>query len=322
MKKKFSFSKNLDISTRHINFNRIKNYSFRDKIRDLYDFILRRPIYKIFYNNFFKQQNYKIDCVLPGKGFSALARRKKLNSIKKIKGKKILNLGCGNAFDYHLWFRFKPESITGIDILNYSNSWKKVKNFVKKNNISTKINFYRSDILNFKTSEKFDFIVSDACFEHCKNFSRVVKICKKLLKKNGIMYASYGGPMWYTYGGDHFSGRDNEISGYNHLLLNNKDYLKYFEKNVGSFKYELNEGGGGGILVENKLFSKLSGNQYMEILKKKRFISMITYVEFCPIAYKLLKKNILLKKKLIEKKLPVNLEDFYLKTHIVYLKKK
>ena len=81
MKKKFTFSKNLDVSTRHMNFYKEKNYRFRDKLRDLYDFILRRPFYKNLYNNFFKQQNYKIDFVLPSKGFSHLARRKKLNSI-------------------------------------------------------------------------------------------------------------------------------------------------------------------------------------------------------------------------------------------------
>ena len=225
-----------------------------------------------------------------------------------------------NGFDYHLWFRFKPKSIYGIDILNYSKSWNIVKKFVKKNKIETKVNFYKTDILNFKTLKKFDFIVSDAVFEHCKDFEKVARICRKLLKKNGMMYASYGGPMWYTYGGDHFSGRDDKINGYNHLILNKKKYLNYFEKNVGNLDYELNEGGGGGVLVEQDLFSRLTGNEYMKIFKKNNFISLCTIAEFCPIGYNLIKNNELLRKKLIQKKLPVNLEDFYLKTHIVYLK--
>ena len=119
MKKKFKFSRDQDISTRYINFFNIKNYTIRDKIRDCYDAIIRRPFFSLVYNNFFKNQNYDIDLVLPAKGFSALARRKKLNNIKKIKNTNILNIGCGNAFDYHLWFKFKPNKIVGVDILNY-----------------------------------------------------------------------------------------------------------------------------------------------------------------------------------------------------------
>jgi hypothetical protein len=136
------------------------------------------------------------------------------------------------------------------------------------------------------------------------------------------MYASYGGPMWYTYGGDHFSGRDDKINGFNHIILDKKKYDKYFNKNLGTLDYELNEGGGGGVLVHEDLFSKLTGNQYMKIFKKNNFKSLSTVVEFCPIGFNLIKNNETIKNKLIKKKLPVYLEDFYLKTHIVYLKKK
>ena len=87
MKKKFKFFKDQDISTKHINFFEIKNYSVRDKVRDYYDVLIRRPIYDLIYRNFFKNQNYTIDHVLPSKGFSTLARRQKLNDIKNIKNK-------------------------------------------------------------------------------------------------------------------------------------------------------------------------------------------------------------------------------------------
>ena len=58
MKKKFKFFKDQDISTKHINFFEIKNYSVRDKVRDYYDVLIRRPIYDLIYRNFFKNQNY------------------------------------------------------------------------------------------------------------------------------------------------------------------------------------------------------------------------------------------------------------------------
>ena len=298
MKKNFEYEKDKDISTIHINFLKQKNYSNRDLLRDLYDKFIRRPFYFFRYKNFFIYQNYKINLVLPSKGFSSLSRRQKLNSMKKIKGKKILNIGCGNAFDYHLWFRFKPQKIVGVDVMNYTKSWNTVLEYKKKNKIITEIEFYKNDFVNFKYKEKFDFIVSDAVFEHCKDFDSVVAKCFEYLKDDGIMYASYGGPMWFTYGGDHFSGRDDALNGFNHLLLKREDYDKYVDENIGTFEHELNEGGGGGFLVKNELFSKLTANQYFEIFQKYKFKSKYTCVEYCPIGLKLLKTNFSLKEKL------------------------
>lgn len=321
MKKNFEYQKDKDISTNHLIFSEQKNYSNRDIIRDLYDKFFRRPYYFIKYRNFFNHQSYKINLVIPSKGFSILSRRKKLNSLQSIKGKKILNIGCGNAFDYHFWFKFRPKKIVGIDFMNYTKSWNIVREYTKKYKIDTEIEFHRGDFVNFETNEKFDFIVSDAVFEHCTDLNTVVSKCFKYLNNKGIMYASYGGPMWLTYGGDHFSGRDDVNNGFNHLLLDTEDYNKYVEKNIGSFEYELNEGGGGGILVKNDLFSKLSPNEYFEIFKNNNFLSEFTCVEYCPIGLKLLNNNLVLKKKLKKKFPTIPVENFFLKTHIVYLKK-
>jgi len=321
MKKIFKFNSKMDLSPRNYNFNELGKYSFRDSIRDLYDEFIRRPLYKIIYKNFFNYQNYRIDLVLPAKGFSQKARRKELNLLENIKGKKILNIGCGNAFDYHSWLEYEPKKIVGIDILNYSSAWSQILDHVKLKKYKTTLEFYRQDIIKFNYNEKFDFIVSDAVFEHCKDFPNVVNKCSKLLKKNGILYSSYGGPMWYTYGGDHFSGRDKIENGYNHLILNKVDYQKYFLKNVRSLDYELNEGGGGGVLVQEDLFSKLCSNQYIDIFLKNSFKIKKLYVEYCPIGFKLIKYNSKIKNKLNSLYKNIKSENFYLKTHIIYLKK-
>ena len=216
----------------------------------------------------------------------------------------------------------KVQSIYGSDVLNYARSWENINKFIIKQNIKTEVKFDMIDIVDLDPSLKFDIIISEAVFEHCKDFKAVAKVLSSVLKKDGVLYSSYGGPMWYTCGGDHFSGRDKIENGYNHLLLNKGDYQEYFNKNVRNLEYELNEGGGGGILVENDLFSKLSGNEYMKIFDDEGFESLETIVEFDPVALKLLKDSPEIKKKLISLSLPVNFEDFYLKTHIVYLKKK
>ena len=319
-KVKLNFMPGIDVSNEDKILNKPVKIKLKEFIRDIFDNIFRRPIYKIKYKKFFKSQKYKINLVLPSKGFSVFERKKKLNSFSKIYGKDILLLGCGNGYDVFDWIKFKPRSITGIDILNYKKSWKKIKLYVKEKKINTKVNFINDDIIKLKNSNKFDFIVSDAVFEHLKNFSKVIKKCKTLLVQNGMIYASYG-PLWYTLGGDHFSNRCNNLDGYNHLLLPRKKYNEFFKKNVQNLNSEIKFHGSAGIFVKENLFSKLTGNQYIEILKKNKFYSKYTVLEYCPIAHNLLRKNKNLALRLLKKYNFKSLENFYLKTKIVYLKK-
>ena len=69
------------------------------------------------------------------------------------------------------------------------------------------------------------------------------------------------------------------------------------------------------------LFSKLNANEYIEILKRNKFKLIKAYVEYCPIGYELLRKNPRLYERLIKKNPSIPVENYYLKPHIVYLKK-
>lgn len=321
MKKSFKFLNNKDISLSNINFDNTPKNNIRNQLRDIFDYYLRRPFYRVLNKNFFNKQKYKIDLVLPSKGFSDLARKNKLNEFSKIKGKNILIIGCGNGQDSLNLLKFEPKSIKGIDMLNYSQSWTRIKKYIKDNNFKTKIEFKKQNILHLSNKIKYDFIISDAVFEHLIEFKKIIKFLSTILKKNGIIYSGYG-PLWYCFAGDHFSGRDQLQNGYNHILLDKKEYKKYFEKNVGSIMYEINQEGSAGILVKKNLFSKLNGNEYMKTYNQNNLFSLYTILEYCPIGFDLLKKNKVLKKKILKKKTYLNFEDLYLKTHIVYLKKK
>ena len=90
------------------------------------------------------------------------------------------------------WLKFEPSYIKGIDIFNYSTSWKKINNFIKEKNIKTNIDFIQKNILDLEINEKFDFIVSDAVLEHLKDTEKTISHFTKLLKDDGIIYASYG----------------------------------------------------------------------------------------------------------------------------------
>ena len=320
VKEKFSFNKNSDISKKNFFLHKSILNKIRDNLRDIYDTLLRRHYYKFFLRNFFKNQNYNIDLTLPSKGFSNTARKKKLNSISQIKDKDILIIGCGNGNDFLEWIKFKPKSITGIDILNYSESWNNIKDYFSKNKIRIEIKFEQKNITEIENHKIYDFIVSDAVFEHLKDFSFAIKKCSSLLKNSGVMYASYG-PLWYCHGGDHFSNRHNIKHGFNHLLFSEEEYKNFFRENVSNLDNEIKLHGSAGIFVKEDLFSKKKGNDYMNIYKKNNFISKYTVLEFCPIGYQLIRTNSKIKDKILKKYLNLDIEDCYLKTQIVYLKK-
>ena len=73
---------------------------------------------------------------------------------------------------------------------------------------------------------------------------------------------------------------------------------------------------------KKKLFSKKNANEYFETFRKNNLFSLFTVLEFCPIGYDLIKKNKRIIKTFLSKNLNLQIEDSYLKSQIVYLKKK
>ena len=312
---------NSDLSNKDFTFDISLGISLRDRIRDLADAFIRRPFYKLAYGKKYKFLPYKVDLTLPEKGMSVLQRRKWINQHYPIKNSRVLVIGCGTANDLALLLRFKPREIVGIDLLNYSKYWRAIKEYIARENSIIKLNFYQADAADLNKLElgKFDIIISDAVFEHCRDLKKVLKSCYNLLQPNGVMYASYG-QFWYCWGGDHFSGRDDIEHGYNHLLLNSFEYEEYFNKHVRDLNYELSEGGGGGLFVPLDLFSKLSHKEYIELFASVGFHAKSLILEFSANAVKALKSKEL-REKLLKKFPNFTIHDFILKTHIVILEK-
>ena len=310
-----------DLSPKDFLFNPFIGCSFRERIRDLADKIFCRPIYRISYHKKFSSLSYPVDLTLPERGLSTLARRNLVNKYVPINNSRILVLGCGTGLDFGTWFKFKPKEIVGVDLLNFSNCWKQIKNYVTKNGLNTQLSFYQidvSEIDQFKLGE-FDIICSDAVFEHCRDLKTVLRTLHRHLHKDGIIYASYG-PLWYCWAGDHFSGRGGIEAGYNHLLLDDNEYLKFINKYRGDINYEL-QNGGGGLFVELDLFSKLSGNEYIELYRQNNFQLEEMITEFSNEAQKSISSSDI-RDKLLNKFPNFTIDDFLLKTHIAILSKK
>ena len=151
-------------------FDKINNQREKNGISPLLN---TKKIYNYFYNNPWRYPETR-----------QISIKRKIKFIEKnLKKKdKILECGCGNGV-LSLELGRKGYNITGIDVSKKSiliakKYAKKIKN--------SKLNFQNKSIEDFKNSKNiFDVIVFFKTFHHLKNPNKILKILRKILKKNG-----------------------------------------------------------------------------------------------------------------------------------------
>jgi SAM-dependent methyltransferase len=194
--------------------------------------------------------------------------RKRVDRYLRLSDATIFIAGCGSGKDLPSWLQYCPKKIIGVDLFNYKASWQQIKNYADEVCAKTCINFFQGNLENlrdFKDSS-FDIVASDAVFEHLQNMNDVLRELKRILRPGGIIYATFG-PMWYSWGGDHYSGFDKLEAGYNHLLLEREELDRY--RNVGiSTNHSENDGR---TWINENLFSYLKPKQYIELLDEAGF---------------------------------------------------
>ena len=253
---------------------------------------LRRPAYSLLtlVNNFHLSSKYKeitdfeVDKFLLGqRGNDYSTLRRKANSILQIKDKDIFIAGCGTGRDILSWLKYKPRKITAVDYFNYSKSWDYLINKYKVEWPDTKIEFFQADLTNLSVfyESNYDVISSEAVLEHVTNLESVFIEFFKILKKNGLLYSTFG-PIWTGYHGDHFSGWDKVENGFNHLLLDEKSYKEYLALK----KYQGHSEDDGRTWIENNLFSYLRPSDYIDLLNDSHFTKIYTKVLIEPKALK------------------------------------
>lgn len=306
-----------DLSPSDFQFDPYIGHSLRDRVRDFADFLIRRPLYKLLHGKKFAHLPYSIDLVLPEKGMSTLAKRHLINRYKPIKGSRILVIGCGSAWDFSSYLQFSPREIVGVDLYNFSSCWTQIQDYVQMAHLPTDVNFIQADISHLPNLDldEFDLICSDAVFEHCRDLEKVLKVLYGLLSSQGIIYASYA-PLWYCWGGDHFSGRGGIDQGYNHLLLSDLEYKRYYQQYLRDDAYELQNGG---RYIPLDLFSKLSSQSYINIYHQTGFDLKFLMVDFSKNAQLFLKSQNC--ENLFDQLPRLNRSEFLIKGHTVILAK-
>ncbi len=109
-----------------------------------------------------------------------------LELLGNVKGRKVLDFGCGTGI-YTKILKKKGAKIKGFDIS--SGMLKIAKEWVPE------VEFKKSSGYNIPFKEKFDVVVASLVLDYAKDWNKVFKQVKKLLKKGGIFVFSGGNPV-------------------------------------------------------------------------------------------------------------------------------
>lgn len=133
-----------------------------------------------------------------------------------LKGKKVLDLGCGFGEHCKQFVNRGAEKVVGIDISEKMLEVARVENGDPK---ITYLNMPMEDIDGLQ--EQFDVVISSLAFHYVEDFEGVIKKIHSLLKESGIFIFSQENPLCTCHsGGDRWTRDENG----NKLHLNLADY--------------------------------------------------------------------------------------------------
>ena len=118
---------------------------------------------------------------------------KKLKLLGNLKGKKVLEIGCGGA-QCGIAMAKQGAKVIGIDISK--EQLKFAENLAKKNKV--KIKFYQGDIESLKQikSNSQDIVFSAWALLYVNDLLKCFKEVKRVLRKNGLFVFSLNHPFW------------------------------------------------------------------------------------------------------------------------------
>lgn len=133
-----------------------------------------------------------------------------------LKGKRVLDLGCGFGEHCKQFIEQGAQKVVGIDISE------KMLAVAQKENANPNISYINMPIENIgELDEKFDVVVSSLAFHYVEDYAGVVKNIYNLLEKEGIFIYSQENPLCTCHsGGDRWT-RDEKG---NKIHLNLRDY--------------------------------------------------------------------------------------------------
>lgn len=113
-----------------------------------------------------------------------------LSLLPDLKGKTVLDLGCGFGEHCKLFVEMGARAVVGVDLSQ------KMLEIAKKENAHPQIAYINMAIEDISClKQKFDVVVSSLAFHYVEDFEGVVKSVYKLLKRGGMLVFSEEHPL-------------------------------------------------------------------------------------------------------------------------------
>ena len=245
-------------------------------------YFIIRPLLSLKYSRYLSPktiQEFQPHFCLGARGLPLESRRAWGSQyLKHVREALVLVQGTGTGWDVISWARLRPRKIIATDMFPFADSWEDITRYCYDHYRVT-VDFRVSAIedVSFLENNSVDLIASDAVYEHCRDLPGVMRESFRILKPGGCIYASYG-PLYYSAGGDHFSGRGGLSTCFNHLWLDPEAYQRYLE----AYQEEIEDFQGGARYIELKLFSYLTTRQYIDIFQAAHFVVKGLILEISP----------------------------------------
>lgn len=127
-----------------------------------------------------------------------------LELLGNVKGKKVLDWGCGSGI-YAKILTKKGAKVKGFDI---SPTMIKI---AKEDNPKLDLRVGSGTKIPFK--EKFDIVVASLAIHYLKDWNKVLKEVRRVLKKNGYFIFSVGNPFTHTCKKEKIKGKKMRVMG-------------------------------------------------------------------------------------------------------------
>ncbi|MBG9987309.1 class I SAM-dependent methyltransferase [Facklamia sp. DSM 111018] len=113
-----------------------------------------------------------------------------LSVLPELKGKSILDLGCGFGDHCKKFVDKGAKKVVGIDIS------KKMLEIASKENSSSKISYLNMPIESIETlNEEFDIVISSLAFHYVEDYGKLIKDIFSLLNEDGYLIFSQEHPL-------------------------------------------------------------------------------------------------------------------------------
>jgi SAM-dependent methyltransferase len=201
----------------------------------------------------------------------------KCDALRPLKNARVLVAGAGYGRNMYQLGEFRPKKIVAFDPIDFKEDWKSLIPQLKDAfDIDTE--FFAGDFnaLPQEYVGSFDFVVSDAVLMHVRDMRAFAEASARFLKPGGIFYASFG-PTWFGPQGDMLPWQGLY---YQQLILSPEEYrVKAGKIAEAQGEVNLRYKGYFETFVREMPFTKISGYDYVRLLREAGFEKELLYVQ-------------------------------------------